>query len=352
MMVKIGIIGAGAIVRRAHLPTWKKISPDMVKAIADIDLNLAKKVSEEFSIPIYTDDYKEIINDPEINIVDIATPTPTHFEIIMAAIDQKKNIIVEKPLVLTLEEAFKVKRSIEKNGLKLTVIQNYRYYPCVIKTKMRISMDKIGQVVSINGLAHSKFPSSWTRGKWLYHKAGVLYDFLPHLIDLIIWLNKSDPKYIYAIGGDSIGQKMDFFTNAQILIEFKNGTLCSVNTSWLTGSNILRLDIHGTGGHIFLDVKDNTFLEVHGTFTPIDNFRRFLNEITSLMKRIANKSFFIGPIYYYLPFFKDFLTCLEFDTLPKVTIEDALKNMAILDAAKISIENNEVVKFDDLIGKF
>lgn len=349
--MKVGLIGAGAIARRAHLPAWKKISPDIVKAIADVNLDLAKKVSEEFSIPNYTDDYKQVIKDKEISLIDIATPPQSHYEIIVAAIEEKKNILVEKPLVLTLDEALRIKHYVEKNKVQLTVIQNYRYYPCALRAKNRLDSGKIGQLLSIYGLAHSKFPSTWTRSTWLYHKGGVLYDFLPHLIDIINWFNRSKPKRVFSCGSNFTKKNMEFLTYAQIIIEYENGSVCSVDTSWLTGSNVLRLELHGTGGHIFLDIKENSFHEVHGTFTPLDSLRRFINESKSLLKRILDRSFFIGPIYYYLPFFEDFLNSLKSGTKPLVTLEEAIKTVAILEAAQRSLEKGEIINLDEMLPK-
>jgi len=348
--MKIGIIGAGAIARRAHLPTWKKISPKLVKSIADIDITLARRVAIEFDISNFTNDYKQILDDSEIDLVDIATPTPSHFEVIVEAIKRKKHIIVEKPLVMTTKEAIRIKKILEGTNLKLTVIQNYRYYPCAIEAKQRVEAGKIGKVLSIEGTASSRFPSSWTRSEWLYHKGGVLYDFTPHLVDLIVWIVKGYPKKVCAFGGNFTRENMDFTTYAEIIIEFDNGCVCSISTSWLTGTNMLKLNLHGTGGHIFLDIKENIFQEVHGTITPLDNLKRFRREISSLVKGILNKSFFIGPVFFYLPLFKDFLDCIESNSLPNVTIDDAIKSISILESAQQSIENNEIIDINEIIS--
>jgi len=346
--MKVGIIGAGAIVRRAHLPAWKKLAEIQVTAISDINELTAKKVAREFAIPVYTNNYLEIIEESSIEIIDVATPTPSHFEIVFKAIEKGKHILVEKPLTLKLEEAIAIYKMAYQKNLKITVIYNYRYYPAVIKAKQRLESGKLGRLISINGLALSRFPVSWTRSTWLYHSGGALYDFGPHLIDLILWLNNSNPVEVASFGGDISNGQMGFITHAQLMIKFEDGSVAQADISWLTGSNIFQLSLHGTGGHIILDVRGNSLLEFHGTFTPLDNYRRFCNEIKGLWQLIRQGSFFLGPIYYYFPLFEDFINSIKRNCAPPISLDHALKINLILYAAEKSIQSGKIIQLKDI----
>jgi len=339
--MKVGIIGAGAIVRRGHLPAWKRIPPIEVIAIADIDETLARNVAHEFKIPRYSKDYLELLDDPSIEIMDIATPTPSHSEIVLKAIEKEKHILVEKPLAFSLKEAKEIRQALKGKKLKLNIVQNYRYYRSVAKVKKRLGLGRLGKIVSMNGSALAHFPVSWTRGNWLYHQGGVLYDFAPHLVDLVLWLHSSQPKKVTAFGSNFTKKNMEFITHAQILIEFEDSSTATLDVSWLTGTNLLRLNIHGTGGHVFLDVKDDTYLEVHGTATPLHSSRRFIREMKSLIRGLINGNFFKGPVGYYHPLLIDYIKCITDNLPPPTPVEQGLMVNAVIEAAQKSIETEK-----------
>ena len=348
--MKVGIIGAGAIVRRGHLPSWKRLQSIEVSTIADVNEILAKNIAKEFNIPRYSKDYQELLDDPSIEIVDIATPTPSHSEIVLKAIKKKKHILVEKPLAFSLKEAKEIHQALKGKNLKLNIVQNYRYYRSVAKVKERLESGRLGKIVSMNGLALAHFPVSWTRSNWLYHQGGVLYDFAPHLVDLVLWLHSSQPKNVTAFGGDFTKKNMEFITHAQILIEFEDSSTATMDVSWLTGTNLLRLNVHGTGGHVFLDVKDDIFLEIHGTATPLHNIRRFIREIKSVVRGLITGNFFKGPVGYYHLLLTDFIKCITDDLPPPTPVEQGLMVNAVIEAAQKSIETKKAIEIQSILS--
>lgn len=347
--LRIGVIGAGAISRRGHLPVWKKIPNVEVKAIVDLDGNLAKSVKEEFQIKDSFSNYEKILSDSNIDVVDICTPPSTHHGMILAALKAKKHILVEKPMTLSLNEAKEVYQAVKKSGITLCVIYNYRYFPVVAKVKKRLNKGYLGRIVTIHGSGLAQFPVSWTRATWPYHYGGTLYDFGPHLIDLLLWLNDSSPTKVFASGGDITDGNMGFINYALIQLEFEDKSLAACDISWITGTNVLKIEIHGTGGHIMLDVKNNWFSEFHGTFTPMDDLREFKERIKSTVKGVLNRSFFKGPLSLYQPFLNDFVRSLKEGTPPPVTVKEGLTVDAVLEAAKISIKEKRVVELENFL---
>ncbi len=340
--MKVGIIGAGAIVRRGHLPAWLRIPEIEVAAIADSDRTTARRVASEFGIPYYTQDFRELLDDPALAIIDIAAPTPSHFEILRQAVAREKHILVEKPMTSSFQESKEIARTANRGRSKISVLYNYRYYSSVREAKWRIKTGRLGQIVSMNGLALTKFPNSWTRSRWLYNPGGALYDFTPHLVDLTLWLIGSRPRRLFAMTGSILGS-LDFLTYAQILVEFENGAVGSMDFSWLTGTNQLAVDVHGTGGHLRLDVKEDVCSEYHGTYTPLDNVRKSMGEWKSFIRRIADRTFFQGPMATFYPFFRDFLRSVKEDTSPPVPLEQGVLVDAVLAAAQASLTSGQAV---------
>ena len=349
--MRIGIIGAGAIARRGHLPIYRTIPEVDVVGLADVNESLAGKVAQEFKIPRYTSSCEELLEDDSIELVDICTPTQTHLEMVKIAAERGKHTLVEKPLATSLKDALEIQKVIKKNGTKLCVVQNYRYFPAVIAVKERISKGYLGKIVTMHGLGLMSFPTHWTLNTWLYHQGGALYDFGPHLIDVILWMKDFSPvKRVYASGGDFTQSNMDFINYAVINMEFEDGTIATADISWVTGTTSkLALDIYGTGGNAFIDVRNDVFSETRGFVTPFDDIRFFLRKMWRVGTGVITGNYFKGANLYYKPLILDFIHAINGDGKIPVPVEQAVMTNAVLEAAMRSIQKDNPVYIRDLL---
>ncbi|MFH1759893.1 MAG: Gfo/Idh/MocA family oxidoreductase, partial [bacterium] len=284
------------------------------------------------------------------DVIHVCTSTPHHHNMIIESIEKGKHILVEKPLTQDLNEALDIYKAVKEKKVHLSVIQNYRCYPVVSRIRQRRLSGYLGKIVSINGIGHSRFPTGWTRNTWLYHSEAVLYDFTPHLVDIMLWINNQPAKRVAAFGGDASQSGMKFMNSAHILVEFMDDSVVNIDTSWLTGSSIFQLEIHGTGGHVSLDVKNDIGYEIHGTVTPFDDIRSFVNRIKQTAIRVINKDFFKGPMGYFQPFLKQYFDFLNNKSgkLP-VSIEEGLMTNAVLAAAALSIKEKRIIDIEEII---
>jgi myo-inositol 2-dehydrogenase/D-chiro-inositol 1-dehydrogenase len=351
--MKIGIVGAGAISRRGHLPVYKTIPEIEISGLADLDLSLAEKVAVEFGIPRYVPDCKTLLEDDSIEMIDICTPTQTHLEVIRTAAERGKHILVEKPLATTLENALEIQKIVKANDTYLCVVHNWRYAPSVGKVKQRISGGYLGNIVTIHGLGLTSFPSSWTLNTWLYHQGGALYDFGPHVIDMVLYMKNFSPiKTVYATGGDFSHGNMDFVNYAVVTIEFEDGSVVTADISWMTASVLkFNLDIHGTAGNIFLDIRNDSYSEVHGFSTPFDDIRYFFGKMWRIGTDILSGSYFNGANAYYKPMLRDFMNAIRGHGEIPVTVDQAVMTNAVLEAAKLSILEDRPVAYSESVGE-
>ena len=168
--MKVCVIGCGAVARRMHLPVFKSLPDIEIVSVVDTVEDLAKDVAKEFGVGKFYTDYKKALDADDVDLVSICTPSFTHADLIVYASEMGKNILVEKPLTVSLEEGKKCLEAVKANGVQLCVVFNYRSVPVVQEISDRISEEKLGRVVSMVGTAHTPFPSSWTSGRWLYHE--------------------------------------------------------------------------------------------------------------------------------------------------------------------------------------
>lgn len=160
--VKVGLVGLG-LVSSSHIKAFQSHAQAEVTAVCDLDEKHAGEVMAEFGIPKYYKEYEEMLKDPEINLVDICTPTFLHVKMVCEAAEAKKNILCEKPFCMTLEEGEKAAEAARKNGVKLTVEESYRFMTSIMKAKELIDAGEIGKPTQIR----QRF------GEWI-EKEGVL----------------------------------------------------------------------------------------------------------------------------------------------------------------------------------
>lgn len=245
---------------------------------------------------------------------------------------------MEKPLALSLSEAIQITELVAKYHVKLNIVQNYRYFSSVQKAKNRITQGYLGNLLSMQGSALTTHPADQTKSTWLYHYGGVLFDFTPHLIDMLLWLNDSPVEKVFAFGGDITGN-MGYISSAQIVIQFKNKTVAFADASWLTATLGARftMNLHGSGGHLLMDIRNDSLVEFHGMLTPLDELNHSVKKMAKVAKGIANGSYFKVSRALHVALMKDFLDSIEKDTDPPASAEHGLAVIAVLDAAKESI---------------
>lgn len=143
-MRKIGIIGIG---NRGYLVKYAAAAPGwQVTRICDINPAMKDAYQEHCPDAIFSVDYRDVLNDPEICAVIICTPDHLHEEHAVAALEAGKAVFLEKPLAITIEGCDRILRTAKATGNKLFVGHNMRYFPVILKMKEIVDSGVIGEV--------------------------------------------------------------------------------------------------------------------------------------------------------------------------------------------------------------
>ncbi len=347
--MKVGIVGAGAVARRGHLPAYRAIPGVEVAAIADRDQELAASVAREFGIPRCCSSCEEMLQDEDIAMVDVCTPTPTHLEIVRTVAGKGRHVLLEKPLASTLSDAARIRRMAAESGIKLCVVLNWRFFPSVGAARARITGGYLGRLVTIHGVGLANFPTHWTLNTWLYHPGGALYDFGPHVVDMVLWMKGFAPlQAVYASGGDLTGGGMDFVNYAVISMEFADGSVATADISWVTALSRFTLDIHGTAGSLFLDVRNDVFSETRGIATPFDDAGFFARKMWRLGTGVLSGNYFNLPNLAYRPLIGEFVKSIAGEGEVPVPVEQAMMTSMVLHAAQESLRRKERVTLEEV----
>ena len=235
-MINLGIIGFGGIAKSGvHMGQILK-NPDFnVKAAADIVPNYEK--AQEFGIKDFYTDYKDLLKDPEINAVLIATPHFLHAEQAIEAFNAGKHVLIEKPIARNLEEARNVMEAAKKSGKIGMIGFCQRFYAQHADIKKQIEEGKIGNVLSARIHHYQNFrpaPTSW----WLDVEktgGGAVIGSGIHRLDLLRWLI-GEVKSVYAAGVTYAPRTRDGETCVHAVLEFESGAVANFSINWASFS--------------------------------------------------------------------------------------------------------------------
>ena len=150
--VKVGVLGAGAWARFAHLPGYKRDPRCELVAIADPVVERAREFAQEFGIPHVYDSHEALIEREDLDLVDVCTPSATHFELTWAALQAGKHVLCEKPVAYDYRDTRRAAAYARERGLKTKLGFTFRYSPAMQYMKTLIDEGFVGTTVHFQRL--------------------------------------------------------------------------------------------------------------------------------------------------------------------------------------------------------
>ncbi|SDK72796.1 Gfo/Idh/MocA family protein [Halanaerobium congolense] len=199
--LKVGIIGSGFI-GEAHIEAIRRLNFVEVAALSEHDEKTAKKRAEELNISKYYGDYKELINDDNIDVIHNCTPNFLHFQINKEVINSGKHIFSEKPLAVNSTQTKELLEIAEKNHLYHGVNFNYRHYPLVKEMKQKVK-NELGRLFHLRGSYLQDWmlfedDYSWRVDPKQGGKSRAVADIGSHFCDLLQYLTDKRIKRLTA----------------------------------------------------------------------------------------------------------------------------------------------------------
>ncbi|MBR4060851.1 MAG: Gfo/Idh/MocA family oxidoreductase [Lachnospiraceae bacterium] len=194
-MLKVGLIGCGGI-GAVHAKCWNSLGEDVqLTAIADLDMQKAKRCAEGSEIRIYQNGF-EMLEQEELDVVDICVPTFLHAKYATVAMQYVKNVIIEKPVCLNEVEARQLLEMQAHTGALVQVGHVQRFTNTYVFLKKLVDSGKYGKVVAGNFTRISPRPL-WMKGHDDINKTGTMaFDMHIHDVDYIRYLMGGEPDYI------------------------------------------------------------------------------------------------------------------------------------------------------------
>jgi len=252
--IRYGVIGIGGI-GKVHAKAAKELENVELVAVADINVDYAKKIGEEFNVHWYKD-YREMIEKEKLDAVSICVPHFLHAKVGLDVIDYDVNVLMEKPITITVGEAEKLISKAKKHNVKLGVCFQHRIDPESIVLKDLIEND-MGEPLRGN-LLYTCYrdqryygKGAW-RGTWWGEGGGVLINQAIHYIDLFFWFLGKKPVKIYSMM-DNMLHNIEVEDTASAVSLLENNSQAVMQFSSFDNPSIFHLDIRFSRGAIIMD---------------------------------------------------------------------------------------------------
>ena len=307
-MLKIGVLGAGHL-GKIHIKCIKQIDRYELVGFYDPDQATAKAVEEELGVRCFAT-IEALID--AVEVVDIVTPTVQHFECTSKALQRRRHVFIEKPIVATPEEASKLMKLADEAGVKVQVGHVERFNPAFIAAEPYIKAPKF---VEAHRLA-------------LFNPRGtdvpVVLDLMVHDLDILFTIINSPVKHVSACGVAIVSPTPDI-TNARI--EFENGSVANLTASRISLKNMRKTRIFQDDAYITVDFLDKKteITRIHDHEVTGYPYSLTLDLPGGATKQITLERPEIHPLNAIQTELESFYDSIIHNTVPVVSIEDGVK---------------------------
>ena len=373
---RIGLIGY-RFMGKAHSNAWRQ-APRFFNLKANIELHTicgrnaagVQAARAQLGWQNAAKDWKEVVESPLIDIVDIGTPNDSHAEIAIAAARNGKHILCEKPLALNVKQAEAMLAAAQKAKVVHMVCHNYRRIPAIALARKMIGEGALGRIFHFHAryaqdwLVDPEFPLNWRLQKES-SGSGAHGDINAHIIDLGRYLvgefkevcgllntfvTERPIAEALAKGTRKLG-KVTVDDAALVIGRMENGVLANLEaTRFAAGrKNHIEIEINGSKGSLYFDFEDMNRLKFFNGDDPRDRqgFRDILVTERGAQPYLANwwpPGHIIGYEHTFIHTIADFVNACAEGKPVQPTFEDGLKNQRVLAAVEESNRKGRWVK--------
>ncbi|CAN5858515.1 Gfo/Idh/MocA family oxidoreductase [soil metagenome] len=347
----VGVLGAHAWADKAHLPGYAACERAKLVAICDVVEDRAKDMAQKYDIPFWTTDPNELVHHPEVEMVDVCTPTDTHLPLSLKAIEAGKHVLSEKPLARDAASAFEAAAAARDKGVRTKLGFTFRYSPAVRMLNGWLKEGKLGEIFHVHGLEqNSQFldpgyplrqvPADVDSSRMI---PSSIVGYGSHLVDLVRWnagefasVIGSMRTYVpeRAVRGYEGRVRLPIDDGTVALVEFANKAQGILQTSYVAVGNYpgIELRVYGSKGAAVarlveeFDVAETLTFETPDDveFKPVDIPEAMLPPGTSLHTPWAE--------LYYRNLVRHFVEEILEDRPEECTFYDGAKSQEIVDA--------------------
>jgi UDP-N-acetylglucosamine 3-dehydrogenase len=241
--LRAGVVGLG-MMGRNHVRVWDEAVDGVeLVAVADPDPVAVARATAGRRARGF-EDAERMLAEEELDLVSIVAPTSLHLPVTLAALRAGANVLVEKPIAATRDEAVEMISAAEASGRMLTVGHIERFNPAIRELRRRLDAGELGRIFQVKATRLGPFPAR-------IRDVGVVVDLGPHDLDVMRYLVDSEPIRLYAETERRIHTEHEDLFNG--IIKFANGVVGVLDINWLTPTKRRTLTVTGERGMFLAD---------------------------------------------------------------------------------------------------
>lgn len=251
--IQFGVIGAGGIADRRTIPGMLKCDNAELIAVMGPNLERTELIRKKYNAKFAYTNIEDLLSNPEIDAVYIASPVDQHLAQAKRAADFGKHILLEKPLALNAKDAQALLDYCDTRNVRVAAGFMMRFGTCINEMKRAYECGKIGKLVSVYAQFTCWYPD--IPGSWRQQKersgGGALMDMGVHMIDLIHYVTGSKTQQVAAMH-DTLAFHYTVDDSSNVMLRLENGALCTVqsNFSIPDEASKWRFELFGTKGRL------------------------------------------------------------------------------------------------------
>ncbi len=333
-MLKGGIIGLG-IKGQGYIDLITQDPRTKVAAIYDIDQDKVKTLAAKHGLRGF-DASSDMFEQANLDFVYIATPDFAHTEYVLEAAKHGVDVLVEKPMATSMEDALAIVSAVKESGIKFQVAFSNRFNQPFIQAKRAIEQGEVGKILSINTKLNDTLFVPTKMINWAGNSSPAWF-LMSHTMDMASWLKGKKASTVYATGVKQylVHKGIDTYDAIQALVTYEDGTQGFFESQWALpeGAPMIfdfKFDLTGTKSSISIDTQDQMFHIVsEGAYKYRGTMDMKVND------RILGQTAFT---------YQAFVDCLEKGIEPSPSVEDGLENVRLLTAVHQSAVEGKVIK--------
>ena len=331
------VIGLG-LWGETHLMAYTTTPGCRLAGVCDLDADLARRRAEEFSVPFWTTDYRELLARPEVQAVSIATPDFAHYELARAAVAAGKHVLLEKPMTTSLAEAEDLAAAAREAGVLLLVDFHNRWNPAFCAARETVAAGEVGEVQTLSLLLNDTLFVPTQMLSWA-GKSSVAWFLGAHVADLARWLTGQEVTRVFSLARSRTlaARGLDTPDFFQTLLEMDGGAVVHLENCWIMSESQpnlfdLKMELFGSEGSLYIDMGTPRVLQ---KYTPAG----------ATYPDLAVRPLIHGrPQGFGLESIRHFARCVTSGESPLVSLEDAVENVRIVEAMHRSAELGQPVE--------
>jgi predicted dehydrogenase len=333
---RLGVIGVGTW-GELHVQTYQDHPLSEAVAVCDAARDRADEVARKWKVPKVCKDYRELVQLPEVDAVSVVTPDFAHADIVLAALEAGKDVLVEKPLATTLEDVERIEAAVERTGRKLMVDFHTRWSPHFYKAREAIVEGKIGRPRYVYYRLSDVMWVPVSMISWA-GRSSVLWFLGSHCVDTLRWMLQDEVERVYSVSRSDVlkSKGVDTYDFVVSILEFRGGCVVTLENCWILPDGEpsivdINCQIVGDAGRILIDGSHHRALQ------------RYTSKEGKYPDVLVMPEIYGRPTGFAVESIRYFIDCLVQDTQPEADVKDGIAATKVLLAIEQSAREGEVI---------